>query len=140
MITLHACLVAILENAVEACLADKSREAHRISFRASSASAEDNLIVIADDGPGMTDEVREKLFDLFYSSKGSKGTGLGLFLAHRAVAQHGGSIDVSSDRMVTTWRDLPLSRVMALPIFLRNSLRIKGLSAPLWSSRSRLFN
>lgn len=95
--TLHACLVAILENAVEACMADKSREAHRISFRVSSASAEDILFVIADDGPGMTDEVREKLFDLFYSSKGSKGTGLGLFLAHRAAAQHGGSIDVSSE-------------------------------------------
>jgi signal transduction histidine kinase len=45
----------------------------------------------------MPAEIREKLFDLFYSSKGSKGTGLGLFLAHRAVAQHGGRIEVESE-------------------------------------------
>ena len=95
--TLHAALVAILENAVEACSADRYRDTHQIVCRATDDEPDAVVFTITDDGPGMPAEVREKLFDLFYSSKGSKGTGLGLFLAHRAVAQHGGCIDVESE-------------------------------------------
>ena len=42
-------------------------------------------------------EVREKIFDLFYSSKGRAGTGLGLFITRQVVRQHGGSIEVESE-------------------------------------------
>jgi len=95
--TLHAALVAILENAVEACMADRRKNAHRILCRVTGDEPDAVLFTITDDGPGMPAEIQEKLFDLFYSSKGSKGTGLGLFLAHRAVAQHGGRIEVESE-------------------------------------------
>jgi signal transduction histidine kinase len=44
----------------------------------------------------MDRETRENLFTLFFSSKGSKGTGLGLFIADKIVAQHGGKIMVES--------------------------------------------
>ena len=42
-------------------------------------------------------ETQEKLFTLFFSSKGNKGTGLGLFIADKIVDQHGGSISVESN-------------------------------------------
>jgi signal transduction histidine kinase len=54
------------------------------------------LFQITDTGTGMDRETREKLFTLFFSSKGSKGTGLGLFISQKIIAQHGGSIHVSS--------------------------------------------
>jgi signal transduction histidine kinase len=44
----------------------------------------------------MDRETRESLFTLFFSSKGNKGTGLGLFIANKIIAQHGGKIKVDS--------------------------------------------
>jgi signal transduction histidine kinase len=44
----------------------------------------------------MDRETRESLFTLFFSSKGNKGTGLGLFIADKIIDQHGGKITVDS--------------------------------------------
>ena len=44
----------------------------------------------------MDRETRESLFTLFFSSKGNKGTGLGLFIANKVIEQHGGKIKLDS--------------------------------------------
>ena len=92
---LHAALVNILENAADACLRKSGASAHRISF---TMTGRKNEIVfgIADNGIGMDNATRDQLFTLFFSTKGRKGTGLGLFITHRIVGQHGGEITVSS--------------------------------------------
>ncbi len=93
--SIHSALVNILENAIDACTRDEAKPQHRVIF----AVREDPVNIcfdISDNGIGMTSDVREKLFTLFFSSKGNKGTGLGLFISHNIVAQHGGSIAVSS--------------------------------------------
>jgi signal transduction histidine kinase/FixJ family two-component response regulator len=91
-----AALVNILENAVEACADDRFETTRTVSFR---VRGDDHEVVfeVADDGPGMDRETRERMFTLFFSSKGNKGTGLGLFIAHRMVKQHGGDIQVDSE-------------------------------------------
>jgi two-component system NtrC family sensor kinase len=55
-------------------------------------------IEIADDGPGMTPEVKARVFDPFFTTKGvGIGTGQGLSLAHSVIVQkHGGTIDVET--------------------------------------------
>jgi two-component system nitrogen regulation sensor histidine kinase NtrY len=53
-------------------------------------------VVVADDGPGIPVEEREKLFLPYYSTKG-RGSGLGLAIVRRIVAEHGGSIEVASN-------------------------------------------
>jgi len=50
---------------------------------------------VADTGPGIPAEVRERMFDLFYTTR-QGGTGLGLYLSQRIVAEHKGYIDVKS--------------------------------------------
>jgi signal transduction histidine kinase len=50
-------------------------------------------IAVADRGPGMPEEVREKAFDAFFTTK-HRGTGLGLPIARRVVEAHGGTIRV----------------------------------------------
>ena len=45
----------------------------------------------------MDQETREKMFTLFFTSKGSRGTGLGLFIANRVILEHGGTIKVTSE-------------------------------------------
>jgi two-component system nitrogen regulation sensor histidine kinase NtrY len=48
-------------------------------------------VVISDTGHGLTDEIRERLFLPFYSTKG-RGTGLGLSIAAKIIQEHGGSL------------------------------------------------
>ena len=52
---------------------------------------------VEDNGIGMDRETREKIFSLFFSSKGIKGTGLGLFISNKIVDKHGGYIEVESE-------------------------------------------
>ncbi|UTI62841.1 ATP-binding protein [Paraconexibacter antarcticus] len=70
------------------------------------------LVEIADDGPGIPDEVVAHIFDSFYTTKDvGRGTGLGLATARRIVVdRHGGSIIVGSEPGRTAFRVwLPLT-------------------------------
>ena len=53
-------------------------------------------IVVADNGPGIPEGEREKLFLPYYSTK-RRGSGLGLAIVRRIVAEHGGSVDVADN-------------------------------------------
>ncbi len=61
-------------------------------------SAEQIEILIADNGPGIPDEVKSRLFDPFFTTKPvGKGTGLGLSISYSIIVEkHGGKLDVSS--------------------------------------------
>ena len=92
---MRSALINILENAIDACDEDRSSNNHEIQFSVS----QDNgcaIFRIKDNGLGMDQETRENMFTLFFSSKGHKGTGLGLFISNRIIEQHGGSIAVES--------------------------------------------
>jgi signal transduction histidine kinase len=55
-------------------------------------------IVFTDNGCGMSDEVREHLFEPFFTRRqAGKGIGLGLSITYRIVADHGGDIEVHSE-------------------------------------------
>jgi len=53
-------------------------------------------IVVADNGPGMPAERLAKIFNLFVSTKGSRGTGLGLTVSRKILREHGGDIRAES--------------------------------------------
>lgn len=54
-------------------------------------------ITVKDDGSGMEEKIRERVFEPFFTTKDvGQGTGLGLWMVHRTVREHGGSIDVLS--------------------------------------------
>jgi PAS domain S-box-containing protein len=53
-------------------------------------------MVVADDGPGMNTETQANLFRPFYTTKGQKGTGLGLWVSHGIISKHGGTIRLRS--------------------------------------------
>jgi signal transduction histidine kinase len=60
-------------------------------------AGEGAVIRVADDGPGMSPEVRARVFEPFFSTKSDgEGTGLGLSIAQRIVLRHGGTIQVES--------------------------------------------
>ncbi|HEX7720906.1 MAG TPA: ATP-binding protein, partial [Pyrinomonadaceae bacterium] len=52
---------------------------------------------VADNGAGMLPEVVARIFEPFYSTKGDRGTGLGLSASHGIIENHGGDIKVTSE-------------------------------------------
>ena len=93
---IRSALINILENAIEACAADTTKKTHHIVFRVKRTENQ-AVFDIRDNGIGMDRETRESMVNLFFSSKGHAGTGLGLFIANKIVQQHGGSIAVESE-------------------------------------------
>lgn len=59
-------------------------------------AAFDRTIEISDSGPGIAPENLKRIFEPFFSTKGSKGTGLGLSIVREIMRQHGGSVWVRS--------------------------------------------
>ncbi len=94
--SLQTALVNILENSIEACVDGSDRANPQILFHA-RMDAEKVLFTIQDNGQGMDRETLKNLFTIFFSSKGNRGTGLGLYIANKVVKQHRGEIKVKSD-------------------------------------------
>ena len=60
-----------------------------------SADRDGVEVALADSGPGIRPEIREHLFELFFTTK-ERGTGLGLPLTREVIAAHGGTITVTA--------------------------------------------
>jgi len=94
-IAIMTALCSILDNAIDACLTSERKGCINFITQVKSNHIQ---FTIQDNGKGLSDDEKEKIFDLFYSSKGNKGTGLGLFIASRTIQQHGGDIRVESEK------------------------------------------
>jgi signal transduction histidine kinase len=84
----------IFENALAAC-----NDPVYIGLRCSTIEWEGRSVVkirIADNGTGLSDEQRQRIFEPFYTTK-ARGTGLGMAIAKRVVEAHGGQISAAED-------------------------------------------
>jgi signal transduction histidine kinase len=78
-----------------------TNDGYKSSFRAGSGDSlgqsapTSALLRIADEGPGIPAEIREKIFDLYFTTK-SGGSGIGLAMTYRILQLHHGSVDVQS--------------------------------------------
>ena len=85
-------LVNLIQNAVEA---GDSRT--RVTIR-SERTGEGVRVTVEDNGPGLSEPERRRVFDPFYTTRQKEGgTGLGLSIAHGIVAQHEGEISLESE-------------------------------------------
>jgi len=66
-----------------------------VKVQTRAASNGEAVLIVEDDGPGIPEASRERIFEVFYSSRGG-GTGLGLPIARQIVEKHGGSIELDS--------------------------------------------
>jgi signal transduction histidine kinase len=92
---LSVAVAAVVKNSIEAVASNGHVEvAVRRSAQDSEAGAE---VVVRDDGPGISAELRRHLFDPFFSGReAGRGLGFGLSKCWRIVTQHGGSVVVNS--------------------------------------------
>jgi signal transduction histidine kinase len=94
---IRSALINVLDNAVDACIEDKTKEIHSIVFTVRE-DKKNIIFEIHDNGTGMDKKTRDRIFDLFFSSKQSQGTGFGLFISKNIIHEHGGFINVKSAR------------------------------------------
>jgi CheY-like chemotaxis protein len=88
---LREVFINIINNALDA-----MPEGGSLSF--SSWSGDDSVFVsISDTGAGMSEDVKKRIFDPFYTTKMPVGTGLGMSMAYGLITRHGGSIKVESE-------------------------------------------
>jgi signal transduction histidine kinase len=91
---LRRALANLIDNAAEAMQGSLLR-----ILNVHSSVSEDGAAVevtVSDTGHGLTDEIRERLFLPFYSTK-HRGTGLGLSIAAKIVQEHGGTVRAESN-------------------------------------------
>jgi hypothetical protein len=99
-VQLAVAIRAVCDNALEAV---EPGGQVQISARGSTPDAADSAeqwieIVVSDDGPGISPEVRRHLFDPFFSGRqAGRGLGMGLAKCWRIVTRHGGHVSVTSE-------------------------------------------
>ncbi|MBD2166588.1 hybrid sensor histidine kinase/response regulator [Calothrix membranacea FACHB-236] len=103
---LNQVFMNIIANAIDALdeynqqrsFAEIQQQPSRIEIRTTMIGKEWVAIHIADNGPGMSEEVKAKLFEPFFTTKSSgKGTGLGLSISHQIIVEkHGGNLSCQS--------------------------------------------
>ena len=87
----------LMSNAVDACLFDEdTTKQWRVKLK--TAREQDNIIrfEVEDNGAGMSEEIQHQLFTSFFSTKGHRGTGLGLMVSRKMIEEHQGTIEVQS--------------------------------------------
>lgn len=85
---LHQALLNLVRNAVDAMV---ERGGGRLAL-----TMRDGRVVVSDTGPGLPEEVIDRIFNPFFTTR-STGTGLGLAIVHRIIDAHGGTIAVHND-------------------------------------------
>lgn len=92
-----------------------------IAIRTEMLNSDYVSVRIADNGPGMTEEVKTRLFEPFFTTKPvGKGTGLGLSISYQIVVEkHGGTLKCESEPTLgTEFRiEIPIRRSCELPAF-----------------------
>ncbi len=86
---LHRVFVNLLENALDAV----PENSGRIVIESQSVSGGGVQVKVADNGPGISDDIRQKILEPFFTTK-ERGVGLGLPICFRIVSAHGGKMDV----------------------------------------------
>ncbi|MFQ5502080.1 MAG: ATP-binding protein [Phycisphaerae bacterium] len=90
---IHQVMLNIITNAIDA--APKLSGVVNVQL-AYDNSQEAAVLSVGDNGSGIPEDIRERIFDAFYSTKGHGGTGLGLAVAKKIIDEHQGMITIQS--------------------------------------------
>jgi PAS domain S-box-containing protein len=93
---LHRCLLNLVTNAIDACVFDGNKEKGWSVIIKTQKGEDEIRFDVTDNGMGMTKEIQEKIFERFFTTKGSKGSGFGLVVTQKTIQEHGGRVSFES--------------------------------------------
>jgi len=95
---LHNLLCNLVANAIDACRFDPSptKTSHTVTLRCKYNEGGSTILEVEDDGPGISEDLNNKVFQDFFSSKGTEGTGIGLLVVQKVAEEHGGNVTFES--------------------------------------------
>jgi signal transduction histidine kinase len=90
----HNLLCNLVANAIDGCRfdPDQSKTGHNITMRCRRDEGGATVLEVEDDGVGIPEELSQKVFEDFFSTKGTEGTGVGLLVVQKVAEEHGGSV------------------------------------------------
>ena len=94
---LEIVFVNLIKNAAEAMTLNPSGALARELWLKGRQEGDWIVVSVKDSGPGIKRTDIAHLFEAYFTTKGSDGTGMGLFLSHQVIKAHGGAIDVKSE-------------------------------------------
>lgn len=95
----HSCLTNLVTNAIDACTdVECTNKPGKVVVRSLQQEGGGVEYQVEDYGCGMDEATKEKIFRMFFSSKGTKGTGLGLMITRKIVEEHGGTVECESEK------------------------------------------
>jgi len=95
---IHRTLLNVVTNAIDACTeVSYSKNKGEVTLRSRTPQGWAVEYQVVDNGCGMDEETRAKIFHSFFSTKGSRGTGLGLMITKKIIDEHEGVIEVESE-------------------------------------------
>lgn len=102
---IYRCVLNLVHNAIDATpkggrvwlAGERTTERAALKKLKDKTATAAVILRVGDTGPGIKAEHRTAIFDPFFSTKGSKGTGLGLAVTHKIIEEHGGYIEVESE-------------------------------------------
>lgn len=96
---IHRCLLNLVTNAIDACSdISCSNKPAKVVLRSTKPKGWAVEFQVVDNGCGMDKETRNKIFQSFFSTKGARGTGLGLMITKKTLDAQGGIIRLESER------------------------------------------
>lgn len=93
---IEACLTNLVSNGIDAAMM-REEPGGRVELSIREMDGE-LIFEVADNGVGMDAEIKQKIFTTFFTTKGGEGTGLGLLTTRKIVQEHGGKIEVDSEK------------------------------------------
>jgi signal transduction histidine kinase len=91
---LHRAILNVVTNAIDAC---ESSEPGRVVVSTQHSAEESKVrVIVEDNGGGIEEADMKRIFSVFESRKGARGTGLGLPVSQKILREHGGDIYVES--------------------------------------------
>ena len=90
---IHQAVLNLLSNGLDAVEPETGAVTKRCEF---DTDGQQVLIRVMDNGAGMTEANQQRLFEPFHSTKGYRGTGLGLVVTRKIIAEHDGTVQVES--------------------------------------------